>query len=325
MLVVWIGACQGESKQAEYASYMDKVRAVAVNDRRLGDEFANKLTTPGLKQSAAQTALEQYAQQEQQAYDQAQQIRPPGPLRATHQNLVNAIELRAKGLAGLANAFSSPAAMKDATTAARRSRRRRALLSASDVVWDDLFQLPATRAEERQASPASSSPSSRFISNPDLVTARALTIVFTRLHGASTGGTPSGKHGDQIVSTRATPQGVDLSTSTPTTVKVSVRPRVRGDDRELGRLPGGQHPGDAHDRSRQRIADRVTQAVVVINPQEQKTSPSRTSSCRRARSADRRDHHRRRRRGAGEKNTANNTAELPGHLHARVECARLGA
>ena len=43
VLVSWIGACQGQSKQAEYASYMKKVSTLAGNDRRLGKEFSNKL------------------------------------------------------------------------------------------------------------------------------------------------------------------------------------------------------------------------------------------------------------------------------------------
>ncbi len=271
VLVSWIGACQGKSKQAEYSSYMDKVRAVAVNDRRLGVEFSNKLISPALKQSQLQTALEQYAQQEQQAYDQAQQIRPPGPLRAIHQNLVDAIELRAKGLAGLANAFSNPAAMKDATTAAEALTAQAALLNASDVVWDQLFRLPATQQLKNVGVTGVVVPSSQFISNPDLVSARAFTIVYTHLHGASTGGTPSGKHGDQIISTRATPQGVDLSTSAPTTVKVSsdlafvVTIENSGDFQEVN-VPvtltiaaGSGSPIVCHKR------------VLVIQPQEQKS------------------------------------------------------
>jgi hypothetical protein len=271
VLVSWIGACQGKSKQAEYSSYMDKVRAVAVNDRKLGVEFSNKLISPALKQSQLQTALEQYAQQEQQAYDQAQQIRPPGPLRAIHQNLVNAIELRAKGLAGLANAFSSPGAMKDATTAAEALTAQAALLNASDVVWDQLFRLPATQQLKNVGVTGVVVPSSQFVSNPDLVSARAFTIVYSHLHGASTGGTPSGKHGDQIISTRATPQGVDLSTSTPTTVKVSsdlafvVTIENSGDFQEL-KVPvtltiaaGSGSPIVCHKH------------VEVIQPQEQKS------------------------------------------------------
>jgi len=221
LLVSWVGACQGKSKQAEYQSYMDKVAQIARTDRQLGASFANKLVAGTLKQSQLQTALEQYAQQEQQAYDQAQLIRPPGPLRAIHQNLINAVALRAKGLAGLANAFSSPGAMRDATTAAQALTAQAALLQASDVVWEQLYRQPAIQQLKSVGVTGVVVPSSVFITNPDLVSARAFTIVYNTLHGASTGGTPSGKHGDQIVSTRAIPQGVDLSTTSPTTVKVS--------------------------------------------------------------------------------------------------------
>src|SRR6476619_7663735 len=49
------------------------------------------LVAPGLKESDLETKLEQYAQHEQQAFQQAQQIRPPGPLRAIHQHLIDAI------------------------------------------------------------------------------------------------------------------------------------------------------------------------------------------------------------------------------------------
>ena len=111
--------------------------------------------------------------------------------------------------------------MKDATTAAQALTTQAALLIASDVVWDQLYRLPATQQLKSVGVTGVVVPPSHFVSNPDLVSARAFTIVYQHLHGASTGGTPGGKHGDQIISTRATPQGIDLSTSTPTTVKVS--------------------------------------------------------------------------------------------------------
>src|SRR5262249_54871498 len=92
--VFWVGACQGKSKHDEYASYAARVRTVAASSNALGREFANKLVS-ALKQPDLETSLQQYAQQEQQEYDQAQQIRAPGPLRQIHQQLVDAIELRA--------------------------------------------------------------------------------------------------------------------------------------------------------------------------------------------------------------------------------------
>jgi hypothetical protein len=47
-------------------------------------------------------------------------------------------------------------------------------------------------------------------------------VLLPQIHGgASTGGTPGGKHGDALVSVKVLPQGDTLSTSTATTVKVS--------------------------------------------------------------------------------------------------------
>ena len=98
--------CQGKSKHDEYQAYADKVKAIAAADTKLGADFASELLSPTLKQSELETKLQQFAQQEQQAYTQAQQIRAPGPLRALHLNLVDAIELRAKALSGLGDTLA---------------------------------------------------------------------------------------------------------------------------------------------------------------------------------------------------------------------------
>ena len=223
-LVFWVGACQGKSKHDEYAGYASKVRTIAQSSNRLGAQFANKLVSAGLKESDLETSLQQYAQQEQQAYDEAQQIRAPGPLRSAHQRLVDALELRAKGLAGLGDALAAVSTAKSvaATTAATDALTAQAqLLTASDVVWDQLYRLPATQEMKAQGVTGVVVPESHFVANPDLVSARSFGLLLTRLTGASTGGTPSGKHGDQLVSVVANPGGVRLSTTSATTVKVS--------------------------------------------------------------------------------------------------------
>src|SRR6266550_1315466 len=71
-LVFWVGSCQGKSKQAEYQSYAEKVAALAKGDKTLGNEFGNKFIAAS-KQADLETSLQRYAQQEQQAYAQAQQ------------------------------------------------------------------------------------------------------------------------------------------------------------------------------------------------------------------------------------------------------------
>jgi hypothetical protein len=218
-LVFWVGSCQGKSKQSEYTAYATKVRAIATADRALGKSFEGAFTS-STKQSDFENKLQQFAQQEQLAYTQAQQIRPPGPLRAIHQNLIDAIELRYKGLTGLGDTMAGSTKNQSDTVAKLANAGQ--LLTASDVVWEQLYRIPATQQLNDQGVKGVVIPASHFLSNSDFVSARSFTVLLgTTFGGASTGGTPSGKHGDALISVRALPQAVDLSTSTPTTIKVT--------------------------------------------------------------------------------------------------------
>lgn len=219
-LVFWVSSCQGRSKHDEYQSYATSVKAIADADTTLGREFATELGST-TKVSDLESKLQQYAHQEQQAFTQAQGIRPPGPLRAANQNMLNAIELRYKGLASLANTLAAPNAVKQQTQTTVLLTQQAQLLSASDVLWEQLYRMPATQRLTDQNVKGVVIPKSQFVSNPDTISARAFGVVLTRLSGASTGGTPSGKHGDQLIGVRVLPQGSDLTTSTATTVKVS--------------------------------------------------------------------------------------------------------
>jgi hypothetical protein len=218
-LVFWIGACQGKSKHDEYASYMDSVREIAQSSAKVGQELVTKMASTGLKLADLETSLEQWSQQQQQAYDQAQQIRPPGPVRSLHQRVLDTLQLRALGLAGLANELAQSGS-KDAATAAVQLANEAQLLTASDIVWLELYRLPVTQNLQELGITGVVAPTSVFVTNPDLVSMRAFEVVYERLKPASTGGTPSGLHGDNLVGTKAVGGGrsVTLSTTNPTNV-----------------------------------------------------------------------------------------------------------
>jgi len=218
--VFWVGACQGKSTHDEYSTYATKVRTVAASSDALGREFASKLVSGGLKQASLEQSLQQYAQQEQQEYDQAQQIRAPGPLRQIHQQLVDAIELRAKGLAALDDVLTQWTSKNTSATIAALATQA-GLLTASDVVWEQLYRLPATQQLRTQGVTGVVIPTSVFVTNTELISARSFGVLLDAMKGASTGGTPSGLHGSQLVSVVANPGATRLSTSTATTVKVS--------------------------------------------------------------------------------------------------------
>jgi hypothetical protein len=222
--VFWVGACQGKSTHDAYASYATSVRTVAASSNALGREFAAKLVSSGLKQSELEQALQQYAQQEQQEYDQAQQIRAPGPLRQIHQQLVDAIELRAKGLASMGDVLQQWTPKNTATTIDALAAQAE-LLTASDVVWEQLYRTPATQQLKTQGVTGVVIPSSSFVPNTELISARSFGVLLNNLRGTSTGGgassTQSGPHGDELVSTISNPGATPLSTSSATTVRVS--------------------------------------------------------------------------------------------------------
>ena len=220
-LVFWVGSCQGKSKQAAYESYAQDVRAIRDADKALADKFTTALNS-ALKQSDLETNLAQYAQQEQQEYAQAQEIHPPGPLRHLHAQLLDAIELRAKGLAALSDTLARAGVKaKDASATADALAAQGDVLRASDVVWERLYKVPATDELKRQGVTNVVIPPSQFVTNAELVSSRSFTVVLSRLSGASTGGAPSGLHGDTLVGVHVSPQGIDLSSGTASTIRVS--------------------------------------------------------------------------------------------------------
>jgi hypothetical protein len=206
-----------------------------VADKKLGDRFASQLGS-ALKQSDLETSLAQAAQQEQQEYAQAQEIRPPGPLRAIHTHLLDSIELRAKGLAGLSDTLArAGTSSKDTSKVVDGLVAQGNLLFASDVVWDQLYRLPAMAELTKRHITNVIIPSSKFLSNPEIVSSRSFTVVMSQLAGASTGGTPGGKHGDSLVGVHVSPQGSDLSPNTATTIQVSA---------DLAFIVSAQNSGD---------------------------------------------------------------------------------
>jgi uncharacterized repeat protein (TIGR01451 family) len=110
---------------------------------------------------------------------------------------------------------------KNATAAGEKLAEKARLLDASDVVWQVLFRVPAQNTMQDEGLSDLTAPPSVFVENPDLYSARSMTAIWLRIHGASTGGTPSGVHGTMLEKVVVQPAGQQLSTDTETTIKAS--------------------------------------------------------------------------------------------------------
>jgi hypothetical protein len=234
-----IQSCAATSKHDRYQHYMSEVSTIAHSSEDNGAAVASALTTPGTKVSGLTTKLAGIAEQERQNVAAAERLNPPGPLRDENQAIIQSLQLRVSGVAGLAKTFDTTASSKSSGDAALLATQAERLL-ASDVVWDDFFQVPSTAVMAEKGVSGVVAPDSNFVANPDFITEHNMSLVLQRLRGASTGGTPTGVHGTNIVSTKANPGGQVLSQTTENTVTAStdlafvVTVHDGGDSQEVG-------------------------------------------------------------------------------------------
>jgi hypothetical protein len=232
-------SCASTSKHDAYQHYMSKVATIAKSSEDDGTAVANALVTPAAKATSLGATLSGLAEQERQNVAAATRLNPPGPLRDENGRMIEALQLRVSGIQGLADTFTRNPTSK-ATGEAQVLSEQGDRLVASDVVWDDLFKEPLTAQLTREGVSGVSVPDSNFVSNRDLVTEHSMALLLTRLKGASTGGTPTGIHGTNIVDVKVLPGGQTLSTSAENTITATtdlafvVTIDDSGDSQEVG-------------------------------------------------------------------------------------------
>jgi hypothetical protein len=204
----------GTSKHDSYASYMNNVSKIAHSSQEDGAAVANALTTPGAKASSLAGTLRGIADQERQNVAQAKRLDPPGPLRPENQQLVEALQLRISGVDGIARTLGEVTKSTKTSEAAAVLSAQADRLVASDVVWSDLFKVPAADEMAKQGVKGVEPPDSTFVQNRQLFGDASITSTLQRLQGASTGGGKvTGLHGTNIVGTTWEPGAHPLSTS----------------------------------------------------------------------------------------------------------------
>ena len=221
LLAVWVQGCAAEEEQVTYGDYMGEIDAVGKDSAKIGTDLATLLTTPGLAQTELETQLGGLLQQQELDVQRARDIDSPGPLTPAHANAILALDLRVTGIRGLLDTFRDTKDTQDATAAGERLAAQGERLEASDVVWRDLFQGVADAAMAAEGVEGVTAPASVFVENADLYTARSMSSIWQRVHGASTGGTPTGSHGSSLEYTKVMPAGIQLSTSTETKITIS--------------------------------------------------------------------------------------------------------
>lgn len=220
LLVLWVQSCSGTSTKSSYRNYLGKVAELAVDSNRLGNSLAQAIATPGIKAGDLADKMSSLAQQQQTDEQTAAKITPPARLVVQHRNVVEALQLRAAGLAGLAGALRNGAGSTNVSETATNLAARTQYLVASDVLWEAKFRVPTRQLIDQDHFVGLVVPASRFLQEQGVDSSAFWTPVVERLNGNSTsGGNTSGKAiGTKCCTVKALPKGQVLSETQLNTV-----------------------------------------------------------------------------------------------------------
>jgi hypothetical protein len=219
LLVLWVQSCSGSGKKAAFKDYFGKVQVLAVDSNRLGQAFANELTTPGIKAAALAGKIDGFATQQQRGLDQASQLKSPSDLRAAQEDLVDALQFRVSGLRGLAVALRNGAGSTQVQDTAAQLANQSQRLVTSDVIWKDHFRDSAVSIMQQRGITGLAPPSSRFITASGVDSPAFWLPVLQRLNTNQTGNNNTGGAiGTKLVGVTWLPAGKPLSTTQENTV-----------------------------------------------------------------------------------------------------------
>jgi hypothetical protein len=242
LLIVWGQGCSSDKKRTSYGDAMTELGTIGTSSAKIGSDLAELLTTPGLKQTELETKLGGLIDRQQQGLESAQALDVPGPLRPASDHAAEALQLRVSGMQGLLDTFVATKGddSDNATVAGEKLAAQARQLDASDVVWRILFQVPAQATLEDEGVGDIKAPPSVFVETVELYSARSMTSIWLRVHGASTGGTPSGVHGTGLEKVLVQPGDIQLVPDAETTIKAStdlafeVFVKNTGENQEVG-------------------------------------------------------------------------------------------
>ncbi|MGH3058171.1 MAG: CARDB domain-containing protein [Gaiellaceae bacterium] len=217
ILILVVQSCRSNQKQSEYEGYVDDVGGVASSSEELGAQLNTSLTTPGITLEDLRGDVEGLRDQQEQLLRSAQDLQPPGPLLEQQESLVETMQFRVNGLAGLATALTQVAQSSNAEQTGADLATQAQRLVASDIVYADAFQEPTARVLEEEGIGVPV-PGSKFVQNPEFASPDAWGLIVERLTQSPQAG---GLHGNGIQAVRWLPAGEELSPSADNTVVAS--------------------------------------------------------------------------------------------------------
>jgi hypothetical protein len=266
IFILVINNCRGDQKQSAYEGYMEDVDVEATESAELGSQLNDRLTTPGIRLEALRADVEGLREQQEQILNRTQELDPPGPLVEQQEALVETMQFRVNGLAGIVRGLQLVAQTDEPQESGRNLANQAQRLVASDIVYADAFRAAAESVLEQQGVTNVAVPASVFVQNPEFASPSFWTQTVQRL---TQGPEAGGLRGNGIAGVRVQPGGQELARGEDNTVEQSA---------DLAFEVLVENSGESQETQvkvtliiRQDPQIRKEQTIDVINPGETKT------------------------------------------------------
>jgi hypothetical protein len=241
ILVFAVRSCEASNESAAYKDYMSRVAAVALDSKTVGTSLTSLLADQNLNESKLETKLRGMVTQHNLDVEKGSKLTPPGPLRQQQEKLVEALQLRSDGLAGLLEVFKATASKQGNSTESTKAgialSQQMYKIVASDVIWANMFVTPAQKVLQDEGVVGAPPPTSVFLAEPELATRNTMGQFWQRIHGVTptTNNQGTGRHGTGIAYVKISPANETLQVGVTKTIQLKAN---------LGFVVGVENTGD---------------------------------------------------------------------------------
>jgi CARDB protein len=221
----WIRACQADAQRRAYENYVTDVNSIVKQSDAIGQKLDDAILDPTATKAKLVSEVRQYAQEQSAVAAAAAKLHDTGRLKGLQSWFETTMNYRTQGLQGMAAALQTTFATKlvqlSAVTDVSAAYGR---LYASDVIYSDSFQRPATAALQKANVHGVSLSTSQFADSPRDIYPQYLQQYLQRVatNGSSSSSNTAGQLvGTELVKVIAMPSGKRLTPGTTTTVAAS--------------------------------------------------------------------------------------------------------
>jgi hypothetical protein len=238
----WVRACQADAQRRAYENYVTDVDSVVKQSDDIGQKLDDAILDPTATKSKLIATVSNLAKSQSEVASSAAKLHDTGRLRGLQSWLDTVMNYRTQGLEGMSAALTTALAAKpvDVAKVQQVSNAYERLL-ASDVLYSDSFQRPATTALQKANITGVALASSQFALTPRYVYPPFLRDLLERIldngTGSSPGTTTGAKVGTELVKVIAEPSGKQLVPGTTIAIPAKTNNTFQVYVQNSGQLP----------------------------------------------------------------------------------------